>query len=355
MAWVRPKGFSKGEINRAGEILVSEDSSEDEKSKAPEILDNWRAIHSYPLHVFKIRLKEKARDVDEHALTVQRLKRIPAIIAKLKRPYYGHPATMKLSQMQDIGGCRAVLSNVALARKLHRNHFIKGDVKHKKVREKDYITTPKSDGYRSIHLIYSYYSDKGKKEYNDLLVEIQIRSRLQHLWATAIETVGFFTRQTIKSDERKGEWGDFFKLVSSAFAKIEGCPPVPDTPTEERELYLKIKEMEARLNIIRIMKGWAEAVKVFEETSKRGEKAQYFLLELDVLREKLTVSLYTKNQEQKAIEHYSKIEKRNTGKKEFDAVLVGADNITDLKKAYPNYFVDTKDFISFLQKIINRY
>ena len=59
-------------------------------------------------------------------------------------------------------------------------------------------------------MIYRYSSDKGKKDYNGLLVEIQIRSKLQHLWATAVETVDFFTSQTIKSNQGQKEWVTFF-------------------------------------------------------------------------------------------------------------------------------------------------
>jgi len=61
---------------------------------------------------------------------------------------------MKLTQMQDIAGCRVVMSNAKLAKSLYQDYYIKGDLKHKKVNEKDYITYPKEDGYRSIHLIY---------------------------------------------------------------------------------------------------------------------------------------------------------------------------------------------------------
>lgn len=355
MAWVKRKGNSLGEINHAGDILVNTSSSEEEKNKAHEILDNWRAIHSYPMHVFKIRLKEKSKLIDKNSLTAQRLKRVPAIIKKLGRSYGGRSPSMKLSQMQDLGGCRAVLSDVPLVRKLYQDYYLRGDLKHKKVGEKDYITNPKEDGYRSIHLIYKYFSDKGKTEYNGLLVEVQIRSKLQHLWATAIETVDFFTRQAIKSNEGQKEWMDFFRFVSSAFAKMEDCPCVPNTPDDEKILYLEIKKREGELNVIRVMKHWTKAVKVFQQAVKAKPKIKFFLLELDILGEKLNISGYTKNQEQAAIEDYSFAEKRNKGKKEYDVVLVGADTSTDLKKAYPNYFVDTGEFLAYLGKIISKY
>lgn len=354
MAWTKPKGFSRSKVDWAGDILISKSSSFEEKDKALEILDNWRAIHRYPMHIFKKRLKSVSEKIDKDALSVQRLKRLPSILKKLQRTYYGNKPTMKLSQMQDIAGCRAVVSNVELAKKLYKESYIKGDLKHKKVNEKNYITNPKEDGYRSIHLIYRYKSDKGKKDYNGLLIEVQIRSKLQHLWATAIETVDFFTRQAIKSNEGQKEWIDFFRLVSSAFAIIEDTPIIPNTPLNKKELYSQIKEKEKELQVIKIMSGWTEAIRIFEKAAKEKPKLQYFLLELDIAEEKLNMSGYTKNQEEKAIEDYAKIEKRNQGKKEYDVVLVGADTTNDLKKAYPNYFVDTGEFLINLQKILNK-
>ena len=50
----------------------------------------------------------------------------------------------------------------------------------------DYITTPKDSGYRGVHLIYRYYSDKNET-FNGLKIEVQIRTALQHAWATAVD------------------------------------------------------------------------------------------------------------------------------------------------------------------------
>ncbi|HIH25244.1 RelA/SpoT domain-containing protein [Candidatus Woesearchaeota archaeon] len=355
MTWVKPKGHSKSRINWAGDVLINTESTEEEKILAIEILDNWRAIHSYPMHIFKKRLKEKSRLLDKNLLTVQRLKRVTAILNKLKRT---QTSTMNLSQMQDIGGCRAVLSNVALVRDLHEKYYLKENFKHKKMKTQDYISNPKNDGYRSLHLIYKYNTDrKGKKYYNGLLIEIQIRSRLQHLWATAVETVGFFTRQAIKSNEGHPDWAEFFKLISSAFAKMENCPYVPDTPQDEKELYTKIKEKEKALKIIDKLKAWTNTMRLLDEKIKAKDKhkVEFFLLELDIVGRKLGILTYTKEQEQKAIDDYSALEKRHSGAKDYDVVLVGADTSKDLKKAYPNYFLDTGDFLIYLQKIINKY
>jgi ppGpp synthetase/RelA/SpoT-type nucleotidyltranferase len=358
MVWEK-LNYTKQEINDAGKTLANLEASKEEKDKASKILDNWRSVHSYPLHVFQITLLNKTKRVEKKSkpLVAQRLKRASAIINKLNRSYDGNPPSMKLFQMQDIGGCRSILPTVSQARKLFEDHYLKGDLKHKRRGYKDYVTNPKVDGYRSFHIVYEYKSDKGFKEYNGLLIEVQIRSKLQHLWATAIETVDFFTRQAIKSNEGQKEWMDFFRLVSSAFAKIENCPIVPDTISDEKTLFLEIKKKEKELNVINKMSSWTKAMKFFksEMQQKHDKNVQFYLLELDIVGEKLNISVYSKEQEQEAIIEYSKLEKRHSSQKDYDVVLVGSNNIYDLQKAYPNYFVDTDEFILNLKKIISKY
>lgn len=354
MTWEKPE-YARAEINWAGRVLRNNASSQQDIDRALEILDNWRAAHSYPMHVFYMRLKSVSKKVDGNSLIAQRLKRVPSIVAKLNRRYHGRKPSMDLYQMQDIGGCRAVLSNLSLARKLCEDYYLKGDLKHRRVGLKDYITTPKEDGYRSIHLIYKYNSDKQKKKmYNGLLVEIQIRSKLQHIWATAIETAGFFTRQAIKSNEGSPEWIDFFRLVSSAFAKIENSNMVPNTPTDEKELYLQIRQKAKELNVVGKMRGWTSAMRIFKEEAKKKGEIRFFLLELDIKGEKLTIYSFTKNEERQALNEYVSLEKRYSGNKEYDVVLVGVDAAHDLEKAYPNYFVDTNEFLNQLLKLTDK-
>ena len=161
MAWAT-RQYSKGQIDRAGSILIDPDKRE-ELEWAFTVINNWRACHSYPLQAIKMTLKQRAKSVNPSALTAQRLKRLPSIAIKLR----DNP-TMKLSQMQDIGGCRAVMPNIADARKLikiyersrAKNPRHGRPIQHERY---DYIGNPKPDGYRSHHLIFKYqskYEDK---------------------------------------------------------------------------------------------------------------------------------------------------------------------------------------------------
>src|SRR3990167_6163847 len=153
MAWTEIK-YKKSKVDQAGEILINENYSKKDIDGATLILDNWRSSHSFPLHTFKIRLKRVSKLVDPKALAVQRLKRTPAIIKKLQRKYEGRNPSMKLSQMQDIGGCRAVLSGVREVERLcseyyHVDKNTRGkhcDLKHEFKNKKDYINNPKYDG-----------------------------------------------------------------------------------------------------------------------------------------------------------------------------------------------------------------
>src|SRR5439155_14406089 len=93
--------------------------------------------------------------------------------------------------MQDICGSRAVVRSARRVQELVRLYKESRDLRHERVDEDDYIEKPKGSGYRSVHLIYRYTSDRSKT-YNGLKIEMQFRSALQHAWATAVETVDTF-------------------------------------------------------------------------------------------------------------------------------------------------------------------
>src|SRR3989338_6474320 len=135
MTWTKPL-YGKAKVDRAGHILMNKDSTEEAKEEALTILNNWRSSHGYPMNTFQARLRQMSKKVDDNALVVQRLKRVPSIIKKLKRE---QTKTMSLSQMQDIAGCRTVLSGVDKVNELTKIYQKSRGLKHKKVGEKNYI------------------------------------------------------------------------------------------------------------------------------------------------------------------------------------------------------------------------
>lgn len=218
---------SKKNINKAGHILIDDNSSPEDLEWALELADQWRACHAYPINTFQAALRRKftLSKYDGEPIVAQRLKRMPTIIDKLKR----HP-NMQLSTMQDIGGVRAILNSIDDVYRLadsYKNKSSKSRFAHELVNEYDYIQQPRSeDGYRSLHLIYRYKNVQ-YPGYDGLRLELQMRTKLQHTWATAVETMGTFLGQALKSRQGSREWIDFFAITSSAFAHLEKCPPSP--------------------------------------------------------------------------------------------------------------------------------
>src|SRR5207244_3731508 len=127
---------------------------------------------------------------------------------------------------------------------------------------------PKPDGYRSTHLVFRFCSESPERAiYNGQRIEIQIRSKLQHLWATAVETAQVFTGQALKSKVKNAtdDWLRFFALTSSAFALREKSTTVPDTPTNKEELVKELKEIISRTPIMSNLSDWNDTVHIFEQ------------------------------------------------------------------------------------------
>lgn len=349
MTTLHPQTFSKTQIDKAGVNLAKNSLSENEKNTSLEALGYWRGLHAQPLQTFKRTLKRYAEDISSKSITAQRLKRVYSIIKKLNRSYSSSQGKIKLTRMQDIAGCRAIMKSIDEVKELQYKYKT-SRLRHKKVKEFDYILEPKTDGYRGIHLVYKYFSEKKRTEFNDLLIEIQLRSQLQHVWATTVETTSFFIGQALKLAEGEEKWNEFFRLVSSAFAKIEHCPIVSNTPSNKKELYSLIKKKEADLQVISLLERCSESMRLIKDLKSQNK---FFILELDMSKNNVTISGFSNRDEYKAIKIYSDIEKRIYGQDQHDVVFVGAEDITELEKAYPNYFADTKEFINLLKKIIS--
>ena len=342
MAWVQPQN-SKAHVDAAGRAIIAELNDTLEYLHALEVVNNWRSSHSFPLNTFQVTLRKKARTVDEGALVAQRIKRLPSIVHKLER-FKG----LRLSQLQDIGGCRAVLGNVGQVSELE-GIYRRGDLKHRLIKVDDYLQRPQASGYRGIHMIYAYNSDK-TEAYNTLKVEIQLRSTLQHAWATAVETVGTFIRQALKSSQGEEQWLRFFALMGSAIAHQEGTPIVYGTPENRRELLRELRHLARALDVFRRLEAYGNALREIEDLA---DQSAYFILELNPSERALKVLGFDRRSLPAAQAAYLKLENRLTNTPGAEVVLVSVDSVAALRRAYPNYFLDTKLFIGLLRQALS--
>ncbi len=338
---------TKGSINRAGDVFKNKKSSPEEKQNALQTLSDWRSLHSIIINTFQATARKKISTIGcKDVIVAQRLKRLPSIVAKLER----FP-NMELSRMQDIGGGRIVLPTLRDVYALHSN-FLSSDIRFAHQAElppKNYITNPKPDGYRSLHQIFRYAS-LTKPELNGMRIELQIRSKLQHSWATAVETLGVIEKSSFKTGEGNEDFKEFFKLSSSLFAIREGMPVISDhAGLSKDELIKRTMQFEAELQIFIKLQG------IVIVTKNEEKNAFYHLMELkradDGIRWYLNVTPYSKSKKIDAELEYAKKEKETASDMDTHVVLIAAGEMKSIKRAYPNYFLDTGDFIKQLRSI----
>ena len=335
--WVVPK-YSKNKIDGAGRSLSqSQTPGAVRDENALEIIDNWRAAHAFPLNTMQNTLRRKDQSISKMTIVAQRLKRLPSIQSKLALQ-----GSMRLSRMQDIGGCRAVVSTAAQVERLV-SAYKQSYLKHKLIREHDYITNPKSSGYRSYHLIYKYHSDT-KETYNGMQIEIQIRSNMQHRWATAVETAGMFLGQSLKSSVGNQSWLRFFTLMGSHYAVKENRPMVCGTAENLTE---EIKHYINQLNAIEYLGTFGRIARRIEDITD----SEYVLIQLDLDRRIVRAKGFKKAQLNDALIAYRDAEEHFENVANGDTVLASVKNIKALRKLYPNYFWDINSFLRELKSI----
>lgn len=197
--------MTKGEIDRLGQkIGASAEVSQEELNK----LQEFRQTFQEPIsNVFNFVLGV-ARKVDKQCIVTYRIKRIDTIVEKLRRFHENPNGKMNLSRMWDIAGCRCILNSTdedklyVLLKKIQKEYG-------RNCKVKDYVAEQKASGYRSIHV---YVKDHQTQK----PIEIQIRNKAQHNWATLVEIVDLLFGTKNKECGAESQLGRFLYLYSKA-------------------------------------------------------------------------------------------------------------------------------------------
>ncbi len=113
--------------------------------------------------------------------------------------------SIRLSQMQDIAGCRVIVSNIVNQDELlesMKRVFADSEIVDRRIKP--------SHGYRAVHMVVRH---AGKR------VEIQIRSRLQHLWAELSERAADVLDPAIKYGGGDKEVRDHIDQIAEVVIK----------------------------------------------------------------------------------------------------------------------------------------
>ena len=342
MVYINDEIVSKKELNRISKRIVENTDTIEDLQK----LSDFRAEHSKIIKSFvwslrsiinnkKIKLSNRNR-----IIISQRLKRLPSIIGKLKR----FPE-LRLSRMQDLAGARIILPNIKDTEEVA--NYLKNKVYKQKdknnflfVREKNYILEPKEDGYRSIHQIFKY---QGKKEsqLEGYQIELQIRTRLQHQWATSVEIIDSIKQQSLKTGGGDAYYREFFKLSSKLMEYIE----VKKDMNEISDKIKRLSDLDKEFNILKTLSSLRVVTKELEGIKSK----EYLILILDY---KGNTVRYIPVFEENISRDYLMYEQEYKGENN-NVVSVSVENLKNLKKAYPNYFLDAREFVTTIEKYIN--
>ncbi|MGZ3775191.1 MAG: hypothetical protein ACXVCY_14970 [Pseudobdellovibrionaceae bacterium] len=207
--------------------------------------------------------------------------------------------------------------------------------------------TPKKDGYRSIHLVYKLAKEPS------FFLEIQLRSQLQHIWATGVEVFGTLQNSSFKSGHGSKRWLDFFSLLSSVFAIKENRSPLKNYSELSREdLEDRVQKEIQDLQVIENLSVYTAVYKIISKSAPKGRKGHYSLIVLNSRENTISLETYGVSQFEVAAEAYLDLERKHFEDKQINVVLVNTGDIKKLELSYPNYFMDTKTLVQKLSLIV---
>lgn len=322
---------SRSSVRRAGKNVKNNNATQEDY----KIISLWRSKHIYIITAMVNAIKRKLKlnkNKSNGVIIARRLKRLNSIKLKLKRFQ-----DMQLDRMQDIAGVRIIFKELAQVKNFQKSMettYLKGSRKFKLINTKDYISNPKNDGYRSIHQIFEY-NDEVK-----MRLELQIRTKLQHYWATAVEVLDMKSKTKIKQGSGESWNREFFKLCSELFSLLEN----PNKENNKKDICQKIDKLVKEHNILQNLKALAVSNKNI--ANQTNIKNYYFIVLLNFNKSTLRIMGFKKSD----FEEAKKLCDFYEEDKNIDVVLISLDEVKMLKKAFPNYYLDSNSFIEVITK-----
>lgn len=310
---------SKNAVRKAGENFKQNNRLQDDL----DILSIYRANH---IEIMKMLVKTISDKLPKPILIARRLKRLDSIIKKLQRF-----ETMSLDRMQDIGGVRAVFKSNDEVYKFVKNlQKVYGNNRTalKIQRQYDYIRTPKDDGYTSYHIVFKY--DGKIENLKGYHVELQLRDVLSHAWATAVEVLALSSNTNLKIGEGDEQHKRFFYLASKLLMG-------------EKDVKDELININKECKILDLLAG----LNVASDSINKSEKTKdFYIITLDYKEKVVKIFDFKKDELNTAENFYQTFEKNE----KTNSVLISISDIKNLKKAYPNYYLDANKFINEINK-----
>ena len=189
---------------------------------------------------------------------------------------------------------------------------------------------------------------------------------MQHDWATALEIVDLFTKQSLKSNNWDKKWTEFFINISKLFAHIETIHLFRindlrsrnefkywiENNKELKESFESVKSLSKKLDIIRKFEAFTLSTD-FVTGKFKDKNSWYILIEINLDKRALKAKSFSEKDLEKAENEYIDAEKKSVWENNLVIALVSTTHFWELRNAYPNYFADSTEFIKYLFFINN--
>ena len=296
-----------------------------------DAFDEYRMNHLEPLSKTTMELQQWLAQFGKDYFIAQRLKRKPQILRKLKR------FSVRLSQLQDIGGTRVIVDQNQDVN--HLINFLKERFQASKelkvIKMTDYRGEGREDsGYRAYHVILEREGYK---------MELQIRSKIQHYWAETIERTSVVYGHHLKELDGDPTVILYFKTLSDLFYEIEaGRKPAAALRTKVEELRIISEQIIQNADEKNVFSSYVNegVTKDLEKKEKSlgvsGLNNWIFVFNWNI-GSFVAWELIT-NDPKGAIAQYVKYENLYTSENGFEVVLVGSSKVATVRQTHSHYF-----------------
>ena len=344
--------YSNTYIQKMGKVLL-ESKDPIEVAQAESVIEDWRGQHDIVLDVFEKHILSLLQD---NGIIVidrgRRLKRLNAIKNKMDRHN-----VWNLSTMQDVGGMRIILPTIDEIYKT--TSIIESLGVYDFTIQNDgisvYIDEPRPTGYRAVHIVFKYEPfDKNNDCYGQK-IELQLRTKNQHIWAMGVETAELITETALKDGSGDNKWQEFFKNISICFHSIDVCSSNYSREEKDRVNSLA-KSSDINPKYIEELRTLMTMVTVddYQEPPENKKTTDgYYLMDINYKSRISRIIFFSKEEKEKAIALYNRQEKENEGKSK-DVVLVSVPKLKNLRDMYPSYYFDASEFIALAYKYVNK-
>jgi len=166
---------------------------------------------------------------------------------------------------------------------------------------------------------------------------------------TTLEIVGAVNSEDLKAGEGNTDILSFFALVSSAFFINEKKKASSEELSSKTfSIYDKIITQYKKLHIESLLKKHDDIKEKFDGATS----GNIHILDQNLQNNCLVIHSYSSEQQDKANARYSTLEKEAQQTPDIrNIVLTKADSLDNLKRAYPNYFINPNGFIEEIKKM----